>query len=137
MEISSSAFICENVLVDPFVTDLKTAVFVESARHLLRAPLLADHGFDQNPSFFTNSILRFLASVQSKLMGLFGSISLQSAIPSEFSANRGLVNIDQNRNFGLVVFRFQKRINLVPLLLGKLRVGSHQCSFDFGRSKKH
>jgi len=130
MEFSSGPFIGENVLVDPFVTDLKTAVFVEPARHLLRAPLLADQGFDYSPDGCIDSISGPYASVQGKLMSLLGSISFQSAISSEFSADCRLMNADQARYFGLIVSCFQKCINLVSLLLGKLRVGSHQCSFD-------
>ena len=130
MEISSSAFVGENVLVNPFVTDMKTAILIEPTRYLLWAPFLADHGFDHDPNDFMNSIFRFLASAHRKLMGLFGSISFQPSIPSELSADCRLVNVDQARDFGLIVSCFQKYINLVSLFLGKLRVGSHQCSFD-------
>ncbi len=130
MELSSGTFICENVLVDPFMTYLKTAVLFEPARYLLWAPFLANQGFDQKPRGCIDAISGSYTSVQGKLMSLFGSISFQSAISSEFSADCRLMNADQARNFGLIVSCFQKCINLVSLFLGKLRVASHQCSFD-------
>ena len=133
----SSVFIHENVLVDPFMADLKTVVLLEPIRYLLRAPFLADQRFDQDPGGGFNAISGFLTSVQSKLMGLLGSISFQPTIPSKLSADRGLMNPDKVRNLRLVVSCFQKCINLVSLFPGKLRVGSHLCSFDFGRFKKH
>ncbi len=89
--------------VDPFVTDSENAVLIEPTRYLLWAPFLADQGFDQSPSGFTNLILRFMASIQCKLMGLFWSISFQSAILTKLFADCGFVKIDQTRNFGLIV----------------------------------
>ncbi len=144
MEISSSMFIHENVLVDPFMTDLKTVVRLEPIRYLLRAPFLTDQCFDQDPGGGFYAIPGFLASVQSKLMSLLGSIAFLSTIAPEFSADHGFVNLHMVCNFRLYVSRFQKyvpkgtqRVNLVSLFLGKLRVGSHLCSFDFGRFKKY
>ena len=145
MEISARMFVHENVLVDPFMADLKTVVLAEPIRYLLRAPVLTDQRFDQAPGGGFNAVPSFLPSVQSKLMSLLGAITFQPAIASKFPADRGFVNLDQVSNIRLVVSRFQKCINLVSLFMGKLRVGSHtvpvlyrcQCSFDFGRSKKH
>jgi len=139
MEISSRMFIHENVLVDPFMADLKIVVFLEPIRYLLRAPILADQRFDQDPGGGCYAIPGFLTSVQSKLMSLLGSITFLSTIAPEFSADRGFVYLDQACNFRLWMSRFHKRINLVSLpKVGKLRVGSHtvpvlyrcQCSFD-------
>ena len=106
MEISSRMFIHENVLVDPLMTDLETVVFLEPIRDLLRAPFLADQCFDQDPGGGCYAIPGFLTSVQSKQMSLFRSITFQSTIASEFSADRGFVNLDQACNFRLFMFCF-------------------------------
>jgi hypothetical protein len=130
MEISPRMFIHENVLVDPFMADLKIVVFLEPIRYLLRAPFLADQCFDQDPGESFYAIPGFLASIQGKLMSLLWPITFQSTIASEFSADCGLMNLDQSCNFRLYMSCFQKYGNLVSLFLGKLRVGSHLCSFD-------
>ena len=130
MEISSRMFIHENVLVDPFMADLKTVIILEPIRYLLRAPFLADQRFDQDPGGGFYAIPGFLSSVQSKLMSLFGAIPFLSTIASHFSANRGLVNTDYSSYLDLQMSHFQEGVNLISLFLGKLRVGSHLCSFD-------
>jgi hypothetical protein len=58
-------------------------------------------------------------------------------IASELSADRGFVNIDYSSYLDLRMSHFQESVNLISLFLGKLRVGSHLCSFDFGRFKKY
>ena len=131
MEISSRLFIHENVLVDPFMADLKTVVILEPIRYLLRAPFLADQCFDHDPGGDFYAIPGFLAPVQSKLLSLLGSITFLSTITSKFSADRGFVNLHMVCNFRLYMSCFQKYVNLVSLFLGKLRVGSHLCSFDW------
>ncbi len=130
-------FIHETVLVDPFMADLKTVVHLEPIRYLLRAPFLADQRFDQDPGGDCYAIPGFLPSVQCKLMSLLGSITSLSTISSEFSADRGLVNTYYSSYLYLQMSHFQEsvpkgtqRVNLISLFLGKLRVGSHQCSFD-------
>jgi hypothetical protein len=125
MEISSGVLIRENVLVDPFMTDLKTIVLLEPPRYLLRAPVLLDQYFGQDPCGCIDAIFGFLASGQCKLMGLLRSISFQSAIPSKLFTDRGVMNADQVGNLRLVAFCFQKCVNLVSLFLGELRVSSH------------
>ncbi len=152
MEISSRMFIHENVLIDPFMADLKTVVHLEPIRYLLWAPFLTDQRFDQDPGGRFDAIPCFLAFVQSKLMSLLGSITFLSTIASHFSADSGFVNTDYSSYLDLQMSHFQEgvpkgtqRVNLISLFLGKLRVGSHtvpvlyrcQCSFDFGRSKKY
>ena len=130
MEISSRMFIPENVLVDPFMADLKTVVILKPIRYLLRAPILADQCFDQDPDRSFYLISDFLASVQCKLMSLLGSITFLSTIASHFSADRGFVNTDYSSYLDLQMSHFQEGVNLISLFLGKLRVGSHLCSFD-------
>jgi hypothetical protein len=137
MKISSRMFIHENVLVDPFMADLKIVVFLEPIRYLLRAPFLADQRFDPDPGEGIYAIQRFLASVQSKLMSLLWPITFMPTIASELSADRGFVNIDYSSYLDLRMSHFQESVNLISLFLGKLRVGSHLCSFDFGRFKKY
>ncbi len=99
MEISSGLFIHKYVLIDPLVADLKTVVLFQPTRCLFRAPVLAEQCFDQGPGGDFDATLAPLASVQTKLMRLFGSISFHSTITSQFSADRGFVNIDQTCNF--------------------------------------
>ena len=106
MEISASMFVHENVLVDPFMADLKTVVLPEPIRYLLRTPILADQRFDQDPGGGFNAIPGFLTSVQSKLMSLLGAITFLSTIASEFSADRGFVNFDKSCNFRLFMSCF-------------------------------
>jgi hypothetical protein len=50
----------------------------------------------------------FLASVQSKLMTLLWSINFQSTIASQFSADRGIVNLVKTCNFRLYMYCVQK-----------------------------
>lgn len=137
MKISTGLFILENVLIDPLVADWNAEMLSKPARDLLGAPLLAYQPFNPLPGSVCDAIVSFLASVQSKLVSLFGSIAFQSTVPSQFSADGGFVNLDNPCNLRLVVPGFSKGINLVSLFLSKLRVGIHLCSFDFGRSKKH
>ncbi len=61
MEIPSSMFIHEDVLIDPFMADLKTVVHLEAIRYLLRAPFLEDQCFDQDPGGGFYAIPCFLA----------------------------------------------------------------------------
>ena len=49
VEISSSVFIRQDVLVDPFVADTDALGLLEPAGNLLRAPILTDEELDQSP----------------------------------------------------------------------------------------
>ena len=129
-EISASPFIRKNVLVDPFMTDVKSKVALEPIRYLLRAQVKTDQSFDPSPGRGIYKQFCLIASAQCQFMSLFRSISFQPTIASEFSANRGFMNPDIVRYFSLVMSCFQKYVNLVSLFSGKLRIGSHQCSFD-------
>ncbi len=66
----------------------------------------------------------------SHLMGLLGAIAPQTMITGELTAKGGLVNPKWLRKFSLIVSCFVEGLNLILLLLGKLCVGSHQCSFN-------
>ena len=115
MKISSSMFICENVLVDPFMADLKTIVVLEPARHLLRSQVKADQSFDQSPGRGIYERFCLATSAQCQFMGLFRAVSFQPTIASQFSTNGGLMNPDKLCNFRLVMSCFQKYVNLVSL----------------------
>jgi hypothetical protein len=108
-------FIHENGLVDPFMADLKIVVLPEPIRYLLRAPVLTDQLFDQDPGGGFNAIPGFLTSVQSKLMSLLRAVSFQSTISPQFPADGRLMNLDKMCNLCLVMSCFQKCINLVSL----------------------
>ena len=129
MKISSGLFIGENVLVDPFMTDLHTMVLPEPAGYLLRAPFLTDQRLNQVLGGGSNTISRFIVSAQCKLMGLFGTITSLYSIPSQLSAGGGFVNTNDVCNLWLVVSCVQKSINLASLFSGKLLVETYPCSF--------
>ncbi len=141
MEISAIMFCCENVLKDPFMTDLKTVVVLESIRYLLRIQVIADQSFGQIPSRGINEKSYLATSAQCQFMCLLRSGSFQPTVASKLYADRGFKSFDKVCNMSC----FQKcvpngtlRIPLVSLFLCKQRVGSHsipmlyqcQCSFD-------
>ena len=130
MEISANPFIRKNVLVDPFITDVKAKGVLEPIRYLLRAQVKTDQPFDPGPGRAIYKQFCLVASAQCQFMGLLRSISFQPTIASEFSADRGFMNLNVVCNFSLVMSFLQKRINLVSLFMGKLCIGFHQCSFD-------
>lgn len=108
MEISTGVLIHENVLVDPFMTYSKIKALLQPARYLLRAPVLTDQGFDQDPGGGFDATPDLLPSVQSKLASLLGSIASQLTIPWQFPVDGGFMNHETVRNLRLVVFCFQK-----------------------------
>jgi len=137
MQVASRLFVLENVLVDPLMDDLDSEVLLQPARDLLRAPFLADQHVNLDPGGVRSARAGYVATPQGKLMGLLRSITSQPTIASQLSARGGLVDLDNPCNLRLVVSGLSKRIKLASLFLSKLRVDSHLCSFDFGRSKKH
>jgi len=128
-------FIRKNVLVNPFITDLKAEVILEPTRHMFRAQVKADQSSNPSPGRCIYERFFLAAPALCQFMGLLGPISF--TIASEFSTDRGFVNLHVVGNFRLYMSCFQKYVNLVSLFMGKLRVGSHLCSFDFGRFKKY
>jgi hypothetical protein len=100
MKISTGSFICENVLVDPFMANLKAIVVLEPARHLLRAQVQAYQDFDQSPGRGIDERFSLTTSAQCQFMGLFRPVSFQPTIASQFSTNRGFMNPDKVCNFG-------------------------------------
>lgn len=99
-------FIHQNVLIDPVMDYLKSVVLLAPMRYLLRAPLLADQSFDQDPGGGFYTIPGFLTSVQSKPMSLLGSIAFQSVIAPDLVSDCGYMNLDKAGNIRLVVSCF-------------------------------
>ena len=61
---------------------------------------------------------------------LFGPIPSRASIQPEFSVDGGFMNKICFRYFCLAKSSFQKRVNMVSLMVGKMCEGSHECSFD-------
>ena len=137
VEISSSEFVRQDVLVDPLMTDLKAIVVLEPARHLLRTQVKADQSFDQSPGRRINARFGSPLSSPSHAMGLLGPVASQSSIAPELATDRGFMSTNRVGNLSLLMTCFLKSVYLVSLSLGKLCVGSHtvpvlcrcQCSF--------
>jgi len=123
-------FTRKNVLVNPFMTDLKAEVILEPTRHMFRAQVKADQSSDPSPGRCIYERFFLAAPALCQFMGLLRSISFQLTIASEFSADRGFMNPGIMCNFRLVMSCYQMRINLVSLFMGKLCIGFRQCSFD-------
>lgn len=68
-------------------------------------------------------------------MGLLWAITAHSPVSANLAADGGLMNTYNLGNIGLVMLGFQQGGNLVSLLLGKLRIGSHLC-FSFLPERK-
>ena len=130
VQITTSSFVTQNVLVNPLMTDLDLVVFQQPARNLFRAPILTNFGLDQRPGFSLDSALTLLAPAHCQTMGLLRSIAALTIIAIQFSTDRPFIHANAFSNLGLIMSHFQKRIYLVSLCLGKLFVGSHKCSFD-------
>ena len=113
-------------MIDPFITDANTPVAPEPQTDLLRTPVLAQRHLDQYPGFvpYPWSDL-VLASIHGKSVGLGGSITPKTPVSSALTADCGFVNIYNPGNLGRVMTCFHQGMNLVSLLLGKLRVASH------------
>jgi len=140
VEISSSEFVRQDVLVDPLMTDLKAIVVLEPARHLLRTQVKADQSFDQSPGRRIDARFGSPLSSHSHAMGLLGPVASQSSIAPELATDRGLMSTNRVGNLSLLMTCFLKSVYLVSLpKVGKLCVGSHtvpvlfrcQCSFDW------
>ena len=69
-----------------------------------------------------------MAPCQCQMMGLSGAISPQAPIPAQLPADGRFISLQHFGYLGLVIFGLLQDIDLVSLLLGKLRVASHVCS---------
>jgi hypothetical protein len=130
VQATSSAFVNINVQVDPFMTDLDIGVLFQPVRNLLWAPILLQFTLDQRPSCFLNAWFCFISSIQGHLMGLFWSVATLAPITPYLSAYGRFMLAYHFGDLGLVLTYFQQDRYLVSFFLGKLCVGSHECSFD-------
>src|SRR5437868_14287361 len=71
-----------------------------------------------------------LTTVEGFLLSLFGAIAALTEIAQEFAPDGGRVNLKFASDVSFGKTSFAKGINLVSLVLSKLLVGQHRCSFD-------
>ena len=108
MEITATALVRIDILVDPFVTDMQT--------------------LNPFPSCGGNPRLGLgLAAGQGQVLHLLRAIAAKTLVAPDLAADRELVTLQHGCNFALVVPHFQKRLNLVAFFLGEPRVVSHRC----------
>ena len=76
MEITATALVRIDILVDPFVTDLQSLLHRQPAADLLRAPLLAQQALNQLPSAGCNPRLGLgLAAGQGQVLRLLRAVA--------------------------------------------------------------
>ena len=128
MEITATALVRIDILVDPFVTDMQSLLHRQPAADLLRTPLLAQQTLNPFPSSGGNPRLGLgLAAGQGPVLRLLRAVAAKSAVAPDLTADRGLVTLQHDGNLALVVLHFQKCLDLVSFFLGELRVVSHRC----------
>ena len=130
VKVATRLFIGQEVLIDPFMTDMNTGLGFQPSRYMFRAPILLNQLFNPLPSFRRDARLGLVASAERQAVGLFGTLSPLTTIAPQFPTNGRFMHIDGISNLGLVVTNFLMGINLVSLCLGKLLIGCHSCSFD-------
>jgi hypothetical protein len=129
MKVTSSSFICVDVLVDPLMTNTVTFILPHPQRYLLRAPVLSDLYLNPGPSLRMNTSSLPFTSGYRILMSLFRTINSLAAVSFQFSANGRFMNSNCFSYLRLIVVTFQKCLNLISLTLGELVV-AHKRSFD-------
>jgi hypothetical protein len=128
MEITATALVRIDILVDPFVTDMQSLLDRRPAADLLRTPLLAQQTLNPFPSSGGNPRLGLgLAAGQSQVLRLLRAVAAKTPVAPDLTADRGLVTLQHDGNLALVVLHFQKCLDLVSFFLGELRVVSHRC----------
>ena len=81
MEITATALVRINMLVDPFVTDMQSLLHRQPAADLLRAPLLTQQTLNPFPSSGGNSRLGLgLAAGQSQTLHLLGTAAAKTRL---------------------------------------------------------
>ena len=119
MEITATALVRIDILVDPFVTDMQSLLHRQPAADLLRTPLLAQQTLNPFPSSGGNPRLGLgLAAGQGPVLRLLRAVAAKSAVAPDLTADRGLVTLQHDGNLALVVLHFQKRFDLVAFFLG-------------------
>jgi hypothetical protein len=134
VQITTSAFVCQNILIDSLVADPNTCVPLQQSSSLFRAPILSQLVLDKHPGSLGYSGLGFPTSAQRYVVSLFGTIAALASVPLQLSADRGFVYTDDTGYLRLIMAHFQQRINLVSLFMGKLCV-VHKRSFDLAVSR--
>jgi hypothetical protein len=128
MEITATALVRINMLVDPFVTDMQSLLHRQPAADLLRTPLLAQQTLNTFPGSGGNPRLGLgLAAGQGQVLRLLRAVAAKTPVVPNLTADRGLVTLQHVGSPALAVAHFQKCCNLVAFFLGELRVVSHRC----------
>ena len=129
VKVTSTPFVCVDILVNPLMTDTNFPIFLHPERDLFRAPILTDLFFYPPPGLGWDSSAIPAASLHRFAMSLFGTISSLASVPPHLSADSRFVNSDRLGYLRLIVVTFQKCLYLISLTLGKLCV-VHKRSFD-------
>jgi hypothetical protein len=108
MEITATALVRIDILVDPFVTDLQSRLHRQPAADLLRTPLLAQQTLNPFPSSGGNPWLGLgLAAGQSQVLRLLRAITAKTPVAPDLAADRGLVTLQHDGNLAFVVPHFK------------------------------
>ena len=130
VKLATRPFIGQDVLIDPFMTDMNTELGFQPPRYLFQAPILLNQLFNPLSIFRRDARLGLVASAERQAVGFLGTLSPLTTIAPQFPTNGRFMDADGISNLGLVGTNFLKGINLVSLCLGKLLIGCHSCSFD-------
>ena len=118
VQIATGSFVCQNVLIDPLMTDPQPGVLFQPAYDLFWAPILTHKALDPQPGLFGDLWLGFLASTQRQLVGLFGPVATLSAVPPQLSADRGFVHPNYTGDLILIYDPFSTRHKSGIFVLG-------------------
>src|SRR3972149_10023119 len=111
------------------MTNTNLLLLFQSARDLFRTPILPQQLFHPHPCFGCEPGHSFLSAFHGQPVGLLWTIAALPSIAFQFAADRGFVDTNHCCNLRTRMSCFPECKNLVSLLLGKLVVGAHQCSF--------
>ena len=112
--VATRLFIGQDVLIDPFLTDMNTGLGFQPPRYLFRAPILLNQLLNPLPSFQRDARLGLVASAERLAQGLFGTLSPLTTIAPQFPTNSRFMHIDGISNLGLVVTNFLNKV--APIL---------------------
>src|SRR3990170_5963250 len=129
IQVTSRVFVCQDVLVNPLVTDLDGMLPAQPPRDLLWAPIQMQLRFVPLPCFRQDVNSAVIAAAKRLVLSLLGTVASQTAIAAQLPTYVGFVCANHNGDFASVMSHFQQGIYLVSLCLGKLRV-AHKRSFD-------
>jgi len=115
---------------NPLVNDLDMLIFQQPTQNLFWAPIVTYFRFDQHSCSCMDAAATLSSPAHRQTMGLLWSIAALTMVPFQFPTDRRSVNFKAIGYLCLILIYFNKYINLVSLLFGKLFVGSHKCSYD-------